>query len=95
MLESPRFHPLIRTPSLARHLVLTVAIAGSSLLLSLYVENINIVFQVTSSITTGPLSLQFLLSSLIICQLIGGTTSAFVCFVLPAALAIKLRILKS
>ena len=55
-------------PSWCRHFVLTAVICGCTLLVSLFVPNISIVF-----------------------QLMGGTTSAFVCFVLPAAFAIHLE----
>jgi hypothetical protein len=51
------------------HVVLTVLISGGALLTSLYVKEINLVF-----------------------QLMGGTASAFVCFCLPAAFAIKTRV---
>ena len=54
-------------PNWCRHFVLTAVICGCTLLVSLFVPNISVVF-----------------------QLMGGTTSAFVCFVLPAAFAIHL-----
>jgi len=52
------------TMSAKRRVVLTIVIAGLSLLIALFVPGINIVF-----------------------QLLGGTASAFVCFILPAAFA--------
>lgn len=56
-----------KEPSRCRHLVLTVLICGAALVIAIFVEQIQVVF-----------------------QLMGGTTSAFVCFILPAAFAIKL-----
>jgi len=50
-----------------RHVGLTILIAGSGLLVALYVPGINVVF-----------------------QLMGSTSSAFVCFVLPAIFALRL-----
>ena len=55
--------------SLLRHVLWTVGIAGSGLLVGLYVPGINVVF-----------------------QLMGSTCSAGVCFVLPAAFGLKLRL---
>ena len=54
---------------LLRHVGLTLLIAGSGLLIALYVPGINVVF-----------------------QLMGGTGSAFVCYMLPAAFAWKLQL---
>lgn len=50
---------------------LTLVISGLALLVALFVDHINDVF-----------------------QLMGGTTSAFVCFVLPGFFALKLKITK-
>eukprot|EP00300_Choanocystis_sp_HF-7_P014294 c18638_g1_i1.p1 GENE.c18638_g1_i1~~c18638_g1_i1.p1 ORF type:complete len:464 (+),score=101.84 c18638_g1_i1:103-1392(+) len=55
-----------------RHVVLTLVLSGLSLLLSLFIKNISVVF-----------------------QLVGGTTSAFVCFVLPSVYAIRLKLTTS
>ena len=55
-------------PNWWRHFGLTAVICGLTLVVSLKVPNISVVF-----------------------QLMGGTTSAFVCFVLPAAFAIHLE----
>lgn len=52
-----------------RHVGWTVLIAGSGLLIALYVPGINLVF-----------------------QLMGSTSSAFVCFIMPAAFGITLRL---
>ena len=55
-------------PNWCRHFILTGIICGCTLIVSLFVPNISVVF-----------------------QLMGGTTSAFVCFVLPAAFVIHLE----
>jgi len=52
-----------------RHILLTLLIASSGLVIALYVPGINVVF-----------------------QLMGGTSSAFVCYMLPAAFAWKLQV---
>ena len=57
------------TRSAVRHVAWTVLIAGSGLLISLFVPGIQVVF-----------------------QLMGSTCSAFVCFILPAAFGLKLRL---
>eukprot|EP00964_Phaeocystis_antarctica_P122303 scaffold85975_cov62-Phaeocystis_antarctica.AAC.2 len=54
---------------MVRHVGLTLLIAGSGLLIALYVPGINVVF-----------------------QLMGGTGSAFICYMLPAAFAWKLQL---
>lgn len=51
----------------ARHVGLTVLIAGLGLLIALYVPGVNVVF-----------------------SLLGSTSSAFVCFILPAAFGVKM-----
>ena len=56
-----------RVDRTVRHVAWTLLIAGSGLLIALYVPGINIVF-----------------------QLMGSTSSAFVCFVLPAIFGLRL-----
>ena len=72
MLLFRRLCHLEKDPSrhkLLRHVGLTLLIAGSGLIIALYVPGINVVF-----------------------SLMGGTGSAFVCYMLPAAFAWKLDV---
>eukprot|EP00301_Raphidiophrys_heterophryoidea_P024199 c7771_g1_i2.p1 GENE.c7771_g1_i2~~c7771_g1_i2.p1 ORF type:complete len:502 (+),score=127.63 c7771_g1_i2:41-1507(+) len=59
----------LSTDSTLRHVLVTLVVSGASLLLSLFVPSLNVVF-----------------------ELIGGTCSALIAFVMPAAFAIKLRL---
>eukprot|EP00299_Pterocystis_sp_00344_P018102 c9047_g1_i1.p1 GENE.c9047_g1_i1~~c9047_g1_i1.p1 ORF type:complete len:461 (+),score=88.58 c9047_g1_i1:43-1425(+) len=71
ILDSHSKWRLLSHPSTFRHVLVTLGISGTSLLLSLFVPNISFVF-----------------------QLVGGTTSAFLGFILPGCFAFKLKLSK-